>query len=86
MKPKVNEPIENDLAILMNDIVRMMDRYLNGEDKEQKKLGITLLIYDFGNKGKMNYISTGNREDMICSMKETIALLEGRAMEESRGH
>lgn len=40
--------------------------------------GITLLIFNYGNHGRMNYMSTAKREDMIASMKEFIAKNEGR--------
>lgn len=41
-------------------------------------LGFTLLVFDMGDSGRMNYISSAKREDMITAMKEFIAHHEGR--------
>jgi hypothetical protein len=44
-------------------------------------MGITLMIFDLGDKGRMNYVSNANRSDMIAALKEFIAIHEGRMMD-----
>lgn len=45
-------------------------------------MGIALMVFDFGEKGRMNYISNASREDMLIALKEFIAKHEGRLMDE----
>lgn len=44
-----------------------------------KPYGFTLLVFDYGDSGRMNYISSAKREDMLVAMKEFIAKHEGRS-------
>lgn len=44
-------------------------------------IGFCLFMFDFGDKGRMNYVSNAKREDMITAMKEFIANAEGRMHE-----
>lgn len=37
---------------------------------------ITLLVYEFNRPGMANYVSNGNREDMIKALRETADRLE----------
>lgn len=41
--------------------------------------GFALLIVDYGNEGRMSWISNVQRDDMIATMKDFIAASEGRA-------
>jgi len=41
------------------------------------RVGFALLVFDFGAKGHMAYLSNSQREDMISLVKEWLALLEG---------
>lgn len=41
-----------------------------------KPYGFALLIFDFGDSGRMNYMSNANRTDMIKALKELIRNLE----------
>jgi ribosomal protein S12 methylthiotransferase accessory factor YcaO len=45
-------------------------------------MGITLMVFNYGDMSRMNYISTAKREDMLKAMKGFIARHEGRMMEE----
>ena len=48
--------------------------------------GFTLLVFKLGTSdGRMNYISSAERGDMITAMKELIANFEGRVMEAPKG-
>jgi hypothetical protein len=40
--------------------------------------GFALLVFDFADPGKVNYISNAHRPDMLAAMKEFIARAEGR--------
>ncbi|WP_234110177.1 hypothetical protein [Chryseobacterium sp. R2A-55] len=44
--------------------------------KEIPGLGFALLVFQFHEPGMSNYISNGQRKDMIKAMKETIDRLE----------
>ncbi len=41
-----------------------------------KDFGFTLLVYPFSKPGTSNYISNGNRKDVIKAMRETADRLE----------
>lgn len=47
-------------------------------DKELGGLGFALVVYEFGKPGMSNYISNGNREDMIKALYETAERLNGK--------
>lgn len=66
------DPIRPDLIEKMNGIGKIL-----GDNS--KPYGFTLLVFDYGDSGYMNYISNANREDMIAAMKEFIAKHEGRS-------
>lgn len=68
------DPIQPELKKLMNAL---------GKDLKNIFLphGFTLLVFDYGNNGRMNYLSSANREDMIAAMKEFIAVHEGNIHE-----
>lgn len=53
----------------MNAIAEVLSEALEGQ-------GFALLVFDFGDKGRMNYISNARREDMIVAMKEFISRSE----------
>jgi hypothetical protein len=44
--------------------------------------GFALLMFPLGDRaGRMNYMSSANREDMIAALKELIANFEGRGFD-----
>lgn len=76
------DPIQQQYRAIMNRMARKIDKWLNGDAKPlQRKLGFVLLVAEFGKieDGRVNYISNGEREDMIAMVKEYLARLEGRA-------
>lgn len=75
---------QEQTEILLRSIITTLDDLVNGPGP--KKTGMTLLMYPFGEvpDGRMNYVSNSNRKDMICALKEMIAVLEGRALQD--GH
>lgn len=68
---KLIEPLPDDLIKSMNEIASILNEVF-------KPRGFTLLVFDLGTDGRMNYISNANLEDMITAMKEFIAVQEGR--------
>lgn len=79
------DPIEEQHFAMMNALAAGVDDILNGEDTPPKdrKLGFILLVAEFGKMdgGRVNYISNGNREDMLTMLREYLARVEGRYTE-----
>lgn len=75
-------PIQEQYRKQMNDLARKIDRWFNGKPKPNKKpkVGFILLTAEFGKMegGRVNYISNGEREDMITMLREYLARVEGR--------
>lgn len=56
-----------------------LDRVLNGELRgADRKVGFTLLAFNFGDEGNVNYVSNADRADMIASLKSLLARWEGQ--------
>lgn len=73
--------IQPDAHGPMNKLAREIDRGLNGRSKiKPKRFGFILLVAEFGKieDGRVNYISNGERADMIAMLKEYLARAEGR--------
>lgn len=75
-------PIQEQYRKQMNRLAKMIDEFFNGRSKPNRKptVGFILLTAEFGkiDGGRVNYISNGNREDMIAMMREYLARVEGR--------
>jgi hypothetical protein len=65
------DPIEQAHRDAMEAIMKALAELFPG-------MGITLMIFDLGDKGRMNYVSNADRADMLIAMKEFIARHEGR--------
>lgn len=80
-------PIQEQYRKQMNRLAKLIDEFFNGRRKPNRKpsVGFILLTAEFGKieGGKVNYISNGNREDMIAMMREYLARVEGRYSEGS---
>lgn len=66
--PPTDDPIQPDKDTLMNGLAELLDRWL--EKAYGQRLCFTLFVSEFGEPGRMNYISNGDRSDMISVMKE----------------
>lgn len=76
--------IEPKFRLEMNVMASFIDGTFNGEARgEDRKVGFVLLVYNFGDSSRCNYVSNSNREDVITLMKEFIARNEGRMPEVS---
>ena len=73
------DPIQSQHRQTMNDLAKGIDTFFNGES-QPKRIGFCLLMAEFGkiNGGRVNYISNGERADMIAMVKEWVARAEGR--------
>ncbi|SDI96541.1 hypothetical protein [Salipiger marinus] len=81
----MTDPIQKEYRQAMNGIARWIDQRLNGRRKAglKPKVGFILLTAEFGKieGGRVNYISNGEREDMIAMLREYLARVEGRYAE-----
>jgi hypothetical protein len=68
----------------MNTLAHVLDEHFN--DVEQPKLTcFVLLVTEFDNmKGRVNYISNGQRKDVIVMLKEVLARFEGQPAQKGR--
>lgn len=75
-------PIQADQRELMNAIARALDDVFN--PGETRRIAFVVLTAKFGDYegGRVNYISNGERADIISMMKETIARFEGRYIDQ----
>lgn len=73
-------PIEAEVRAQMNAIGEVIGEAL------PDGYGFTLLVFGLGkHEGRMNYISSADRADMLAAMKELIANFEGRAHQPPKG-
>lgn len=81
-KTKGHGPIEADQHALMNAIARSLDDVFNpGKTRKIAFVVLTAKFDDYDN-GRVNYISNGDRSDIVSMMKETIARFEGRYVDQ----
>jgi hypothetical protein len=80
----MTDPIEPKYREWMNDFARSIDKFLNG-DAATKRTGFVVLMFDFGDNSRMNYISNAQREDMLPALRELLAHFEGRAHTPPKG-
>jgi hypothetical protein len=74
-----NDPIAKRYRRAMNSIATAIDETFNGT-KLPKKVVFVMLIAEFGNitDGRVNYISNGDRRDIVVMLKEILARFEGQ--------
>lgn len=78
------DPIQPEYHRAMNELAHGIDGVLNGPRQPgvKPKLGFVLLVAEFGKieDGRVNYISNGERQDMLAMLREYLARAEGRAV------
>ena len=72
-----DEQISREYREAMQDLARALDRIFNEEGKP-KTTCFVVLIAPFNEESRVNYISNGQRKDIITMMKEFIARAEGQ--------
>lgn len=65
-----DDPIPEDLVGVMQEIGRILDGAIKG--KAGRSMGFMLMVFDFGEGGRMSYISNAQREDIILALEEFI--------------
>lgn len=72
------QPIEEKYREQMRELGRLINDYFNPTG--ERVTGFALFVFPFGQGAdhRSNYISNSNREDMIATLKEFIARVEGR--------
>ena len=77
-----DDEIESKYVREMNSLAAALDDVFNGPVRP-KKTAFVLLITEFGNmKGRVNYISNGERSDIVTMLKEITARFEGQPEQE----
>lgn len=71
-----------DTAVLQS-LAAGIDQIVNGSERP-KRVGFTVLLFNFGDEGQVNYVSNADRADMIASMKSLLARWEGQPRQEGR--
>ena len=80
-------PIEARYRAQMAELANFLDEYLNGPKslrKGEPKNGFCLMMFQFGDGGRANYISNADRRDIITLLKEQLARFEGQPEMEGR--
>jgi hypothetical protein len=72
-------PIEPAFEAQMNGLATALDQVFNGDLRgEGRKVGFCLMVFNFGDTGRANYISNAHRADVITMLKEQLARFEGQ--------
>lgn len=76
------DPIQEKFHDQMNKLAQTLDVFFNG-GSTGPEIVFLLLVGEVNNTGggRVNYISNGNRDDMLSLMKEYLARAEGRYVE-----
>lgn len=78
------DPIQQEHHALMNALAHTVDEALNGPRQigVAPKIGFVLLVTEFGkiDGGRVNYISNGERQDMLAMCREYLARAEGQQL------
>jgi len=79
-------PIEKEYQDIMRDVGHFIDDLFNGDAKgDAKKTGFILMVFPLNDhNGRCNYISNGNREDVVTLLKGQLARFQGQP--EVSGH
>jgi hypothetical protein len=72
-------PIEEAYRVEMNRLAELVDKFFNGDLRGKKrKVGFVLMVFNFGDSGRANYISNADRADVVTLLKEQLARFEGQ--------
>jgi hypothetical protein len=76
-----HRPIQAEHHAKMNAVAKVLDELFNPGDT--RRVAFVVLTANMGDYegGRVNYISNGDRADIVSMMKETIARFEGRYAE-----
>ncbi|WP_316176223.1 hypothetical protein [Bradyrhizobium sp. SZCCHNRI1073] len=79
MSSHPDDSIVAEYRALMNGLARQLDFMFNKRLAE-RETGFVLLVFPFGDaaSGRVNYISNGERSDIVIALKEIVARFEGQ--------
>ncbi|TCL90328.1 hypothetical protein C8J38_10844 [Rhizobium sp. PP-WC-2G-219] len=74
-----------DTKNMMQSMASALDEVLNEKDKP-KKNGFVLLVFPFDcpEGQRLNYVSNGERQDIVVALKEIVARFEGQPQQSGR--
>jgi hypothetical protein len=74
-----DEQVSKEYRDSMDALARDLDAIFNGPRRgKDRNVCFTLLVTDFNKSSRVNYISNGNRADVVNMLKEVIARFEGQ--------
>jgi hypothetical protein len=76
---KTHGPIQEEYHAMMNALAEAIDKVFNGnKEGADRETCFVLLTTRFGDikEGRVNYISNGERSDVVKTMRELIARFE----------
>lgn len=87
-----DQPIQEEYRAWLKAVAQTIDELLNGDPKTrvgEKQHGFIVMMFPFDElgsegKGRVNYISNANREDVLVMLKEQIAHFEGRHLPDGK--
>lgn len=72
-------PIEEAYREQMTRLANLIDQFFNGELRgKDRKVGFVLMVFNFDEDGRANYISNADRSDVVTMLKEQLARFEGQ--------
>jgi hypothetical protein len=76
-----DEEIVAEYKAMMNDLAKKLDYMFNkGLEGDKRETGFVLLMFPFGDAAgkRINYISNGDRANVVTALKEIVARFEGQ--------
>ncbi len=74
-----DEQVSKEYRDSMNVLAKALDEVFNGPRKgKDRNVCFTLLVTDFNKTSRVNYISNGERADVVNMLKEVVARFEGQ--------
>lgn len=74
----MREPISDRYRREMNTLAHVLDEHFN-DIEQPKTVAFVLLVTEFNDMaGRVNYISNGQRADIVVMLKEVLARFEGQ--------
>ena len=75
-------PVQDEYAAKMKDLARAIDYLFNGDGP--KETGFILMVFPYeAGKGRCNYMSNANRDDVKVLLKEQLSYFEGMSDKQS---
>lgn len=73
---EVEQPVDPHVQRVLYAVGKAIDDFVK-EHYPNEKMGFFVSMFDFGDKGRFNYMSNGNRQDIIKLMEEMLIKFKG---------